>query len=50
MNYQEICYDVACNESLAGDESMPDVTVTSLANLQNEVRYGEGETFITACS
>ena len=26
---------------------MPDVTVTSLANLQNEVRYGEGETFIT---
>ena len=26
---------------------MSDVTVTSLANLQNEVRYGEGRTLIT---
>ena len=26
---------------------MSDVTVTSLANLQNEVRYGEGHTLIT---
>ncbi len=26
---------------------MSDVTVTSLANLQNEVRYGAGHTFIT---
>jgi putative redox protein len=26
---------------------MGDVTVTSLTNLQNEVRYGEGQTFIT---
>ena len=26
---------------------MSDVTITSRANLQNEVRYGEGHTFIT---
>ena len=26
---------------------MSDVTVTSLTNLQNEVRYGEGHTLIT---
>lgn len=26
---------------------MSDVTVTSLVNLQNEVRYGDGHTFIT---
>ncbi len=26
---------------------MNDVTVTSLSNLENEVRYGEGQTFIT---
>lgn len=30
-----------------GDNAMSEVTVTSLANLRNEVRYGSGNTFIT---
>jgi putative redox protein len=30
-----------------GDETMSDVTVTSVSNLKNEVRYGDNHAFIT---
>src|SRR5882757_4308864 len=33
--------------ALEGENLMNDVTVTSLINLQNEVRYGDGQTLIT---
>jgi putative redox protein len=40
-----VLFDVL-TEFSEGDFPMSEVTVTSLANLQNEVRYDEGQTFL----